>query len=84
MSAAFPLERVAAWRLKKYMNTRSLHGPPTVQNDPPKYRDEHGIAILVPLDLNEAFDTIDEAVLLDRTKTLLGIDVCNDSIRTSQ
>ena len=36
--------------------------------------DRHGVAILILLNISAAFDTIDQQVLLDRMKFLLGID----------
>ena len=45
-----------------------------VQNDILRTVDTGGVAVLVLLYLSAAFDTIDHAILLERLRTLLGID----------
>ena len=44
-----------------------------VQNDILTSIDQHGIVILVMLDLSAAFDTIDHDILFSRMENILGI-----------
>ena len=82
------LERVVAQRLTSYMTDNNLHeylqsaykpGHSTetalvkVQNDILTSIDQHGIVILILLDLSAAFDTIDHDVLFSRMESTLGI-----------
>ena len=82
------LERVVAKRLTDYMTENNLHehlqsaykpGHSTetalvkVQNDILTSIDQHGIVILVMLDLSAAFDTIDHDILFSRMENTLGI-----------
>ena len=82
------LERVVAQRLTIYMTDNNLHeylqsaykpGHSTetalvkVQNDIRTSIDQHGIVILILLDLSAAFDTIDHDVLFSRMESTLGI-----------
>ena len=82
------LERVVAQRLTGYMTDNNLHeylqsaykpGHSTetalvkVQNDILTSIDQHGIVILILLDLSVAFDTIDHDVLFSRMESTLGI-----------
>ena len=82
------LERVVAQRLTGYMTDNNLHeylqsaykpGHSTetalvkVQNDILTSIDQHGIVILILLDLSAAFDTIDHDVLFSRMESTLGI-----------
>ena len=82
------LERVVAQRLTSYMTDNNLHeylqsaykpGHSTetalvkVQNDILTSNDQHGIVILILLDLSAAFDTIDHDVLFSRMESTLGI-----------
>ena len=82
------LERVVAKRLTDYMTENNLHehlqsafkpGHSTetalvkVQNDILTSIDQHGIVILVMLDLSTAFDTIDHDILFSRMENTLGI-----------
>ena len=57
---------------------RTLHSTETallrVQNDLLQAVDSHGGAILILLDLSAAFDTIDDAKLLDVLKSSFGIE----------
>ena len=45
-----------------------------VQNDILRTVETGGVTVLVLLDLSAAFDTIDHVILLERLRTLLGID----------
>ena len=82
------LERVVAGRLTDYMTENNLHkhlqsaykpGHSTetalvkVQNDILTSIDQHGVVILVMLDLSAAFDTIDHDILFSRMENTLGI-----------
>ena len=82
------LERVLAGRLTDYMTENNLHehlqsaykpGHSTetalvkVQNDILTSIDQHGVVILVMLDLSAAFDTIDHDILFSRMENTLGI-----------
>ena len=82
------LERVVAQQLTSYMTDNNLHeylqsaykpGHCTetalvkVQNDILTSIDQHGIVILILLDLSAAFDTIDHDVLFSRMEGTLGI-----------
>ena len=82
------LERVVAGRLTDYMTENNLHehlqstykpGHSTetalvkVQNDILTSIDQHGLVILVMLDLSAAFDTIDHDILFSRMENTLGI-----------
>ena len=82
------LERVVAQQLTSYMTDNNLHeylqsaykpGHSTetalvkVQNDILTSIDQHGIVILILLDLSAAFDTIDHDVLFSRMESTLGI-----------
>jgi exonuclease III len=82
------LETVVARRLTDYMTVNNLHedlqsayksGHSTetalikVQNDILTSIDQHGVVILVMLDLSAAFDTIDHDILFDRMENTLGI-----------
>ena len=82
------LERVVARRLTDYLTKNNLHehlqsaykpGHSTetalvkVQNDILTSIDQHGVVILVMLDLSAAFDTIDHDILFDRMENTLGI-----------
>ena len=77
-----------ARRLTDYMTENNLHEhlqsaykpghrPETalvkVQNDILTSIDQHGIVILVMLDLSAAFDTIDHDILFSRMENTLGI-----------
>ena len=82
------LERVVAKRLTDYMTENNLHehlqsaykpGHSTEtalvkeQNDILTSIDQHGIVILVMLDLSAVFDTIDHDILFSRMENTLGI-----------
>ena len=82
------LERVVAQRLTSYMTDNNLHeylqsaykpGHSTetalvkVQNDILTSIDQHGIVILILLNLSAAFDTINHDVLFSRMESTLGI-----------
>ena len=82
------LERVVAGRLTDYMTENTLHkhlqsaykpGQSTetalvkVQNDILTSIDQHGVVILVMLDLSAAFDTINHDILFSRMENTLGI-----------
>ena len=82
------LERVVAGRLTDYMTENNLHkhlqsaykpGHSTetalvkVQNDILTSIDQHGVVILVMLDLSAAFNTIDHDILFSRMENTLGI-----------
>ena len=82
------LERIVAQRLTSYMSENNLHedlqsaykpGHSTetalvkVQNDILRSIDQHGIVILILLDLSAAFDTIDHDILFARMENALGI-----------
>ena len=82
------LERVVVKRLTDYMTGNNLHkhlqsaykpGHSTetalvkVQNDILTSIDQHGMVILVMLDLSVAFDTIDHDILFSRMENTLGI-----------
>ena len=82
------LERVVAKRLTDYMTENNLHehlqsaykpGHSTetalvkVQNDILTSIDQHGIVILVMLDLSAVLDTIDHDILFSRMENTLGI-----------
>ena len=82
------LKRMVAKRLTDYMTENNLHehlqsaykpGHSTetalvnVQNDILTSIDQHGIVILVMLDLSAALDTIDHDVLFSRMENTLGI-----------
>ena len=82
------LERVVAQRLTSYMTDNNLHeylqsaykpGHSTetalvkVQNDILTSIDQHGIVILILLDLSAAFDTIDHDVLFSRMESTVTV-----------
>ena len=82
------LERVVAKQLTDYMTENNFHehlqsaykpGHSTetalmkVKNDILTSIDQHGIVILVMLDLSAAFDTIDHDILFSRMENTLGI-----------
>ena len=83
------LERVVASGLKAHMDINGLHDPfqsaykaghrtetalLKVQNNILRTVQTGGIVVLVLMGLSAAFDTIDHAILLERLRTLLGID----------
>ena len=81
------LEKVVAWRPTDYMTENNLHkhlysaykpGHSTetalvkVQSDVLTSIDQHGVVIMVMLDLSAAFDTIDHDTLFSRMENTLG------------
>ena len=83
------LEKIVASRLKSYMEENDMcdpfqsayrtgHSTETalmkVHNDISRSLDNRGVVVLVILDLSAAFDTVDHGILLERMRSLLGVE----------